>query len=254
MQTMKQISQNRPGYSIAINWPGAVRDCKHSSRHSLVAFLFAGLLLSISVNSVAQDFGRFFYTPSERAILDRVRLIPPEEAALEAAPSLEELADELTQAEEAEGEEEPLVDQFYRIGGTLSRGGGDYTVWINDVAMDKDSLPEHITLLEPYAFGNLQIVDPLVGQAYKVKPGQTLNLTTGQIIESFEAPRERVVTELAESLDGLLEEEEPSEEEPEARPATVQEINPGDFVPFQNPLRSPGETIETLRALRQLQQ
>lgn len=97
---------------------------------------------------------------------------------------------------EAPVEEEPLIDIsiftgeeediVYALGGSMRKADGSYTVWINDFAYDQGNLPGNMELLSPYNQGQLRIRDSRSGANYDVKPGQVLNLTTGQLYESYQ--------------------------------------------------------------------
>lgn len=162
----------------------------------LVLLLTTGLLIPQQVN--AQSIFRLFSTPVERAALERERqrlLRPGPVVAVPAAPVVEMPAP----VESAEDREEVI----YRLGGTVVRNNGLYTVWLNGTPVDQEDLPPHIELLSPYSQGRLQISNPEDGTRYELKPGQVLNLTTGTLFESYEfqEPLLQTVSSITETGD-----------------------------------------------------
>ena len=127
----------------------------------------------------AQSLQRMFSTPAARAELDRRRL------QLESGVVIEETVEEsLIEIPLFTDDEE--VEIIYALGGSMRKADGSYTVWINDVAYDQSSLPANMELLSPFSQGKLRIRNSDTGANFDVKPGQVLNLTTGQLYESYQ--------------------------------------------------------------------
>ena len=128
----------------------------------------------------AQSVIKLFSTPAERAELERRRLMlaRPESVAVEVTRPVE-IVELPALAEEP-------VDVIITLGGAMLRGDGTYTIWINGAPVNQEELPEHMELLAPFAQGKLRISNHETGQSYEVKPGQVLNLTTGELMESYE--------------------------------------------------------------------
>lgn len=127
----------------------------------------------------AQSLQRIFSTPATRAELDRRRL------RLESGVAIEEAVEEpLIEIPLFADDEE--VEVIYALGGSMRKADGSYTVWINDVAYDQNNLPGNMELLTPFSQGRLRIRNPDSGANFDVKPGQVLNLTTGQLYESYQ--------------------------------------------------------------------
>jgi len=150
----------------------------------------------------AQSLFRLFSTPAERAELERERqrLLRPGPVETEPVPVVE-----MPVPVESEEDREEII---YRLGGTVVRNNGLYTVWLNGTPVDQNDLPEHIELLPPYPQGRLRISNPENGARYEVKPGQVLNLTTGTLYESYEFQEPLIqavgsVTESSEDPDSL---------------------------------------------------
>lgn len=133
----------------------------------------------VPVQLSAQSLQRIFSTPAMRAELDRLRFQEASGVVIE-APVEEE---PLINIPIFSGEEEDIV---YALGGSMRKADGSYTVWLNDVAYDQGNLPGNMALLSPYSQGQLRIRDSRSGANYDVKPGQVLNLTTGQLYESYQ--------------------------------------------------------------------
>lgn len=127
----------------------------------------------------AQSLQRMFSTPAARAELDRRRL------QLESGVMIEETVEEsfIEIPLFADDEEVEIV---YALGGSMRKEDGSYTVWINDVAYDQSNLPANMELLSPFSQGKLRIRNSDTGANFDVKPGQVLNLTTGQLYESYQ--------------------------------------------------------------------
>ncbi|PCI82428.1 MAG: hypothetical protein COB20_00145 [SAR86 cluster bacterium] len=132
----------------------------------------------VPVQLSAQSLQRIFSTPEIRAELDRLRFQIASGVVIE-APEEEPLID----IPIFSGDEEEIV---YALGGSLLKADGSYTVWINDVAYDQSNLPGNMELRSPFSQGQLRIRDSGSGANYDVKPGQVLNLTTGQLYESYQ--------------------------------------------------------------------
>jgi len=139
----------------------------------LVAWTIAPALLP------AQSLQRIFSTPEMRAELDRLRFQEASGVVIE-EPVEEPFIDIPTVMI---NEEKELI---YALGGSMRKADGSYTVWVNDVAYDQGNLPENMELLSPFSQGQLRIRDSGSGANYDVKPGQVLNLTTGQLYESYQ--------------------------------------------------------------------
>ena len=68
----------------------------------------------------------------------------------------------------------------------MQRSDGMYTVWINGVPIEQENLPDNMELLQPFEQGRLRISHLENGANYEIKPGQVLNLTTGELFESYD--------------------------------------------------------------------
>lgn len=134
----------------------------------------------IPVHLSAQSLQRIFSTPAVRAELDRIRFQIASGVVIE-EPEEEEEA--LIDIPFFSDEEEDLI---YALGGSMRKADGSYTVWLNNVAYDQGSLPNNMQLLSPFSQGIVRIRDTDTGANFDVKPGQVLNLTMGQLYESYQ--------------------------------------------------------------------
>jgi hypothetical protein len=141
------------------------------------------LLLFVAVSQPAtlkaQSVQRLFSTPAKRAELDRLRFQLSQPGVIDKTPVRSESAVEAPAFTEE-------ADVVYSLGGTMQKSDGSYTVWINDTAYDQTSLPDNMELLAPFSKGQLRIHDRSSGAMYDVKPGQVLNLSTGELFESYQ--------------------------------------------------------------------
>jgi len=123
---------------------------------------------------------RLFTSPGLRAELDRRRLRSLQPQAVEEDSMPTELV--LEQLDTVQ----PIPDEIYEVGGSMRRNDGSYTIWINNRALDQEDLPPHIELLTPYSKGYVRIRDSDSGATFTVKPGQVLNLSQGELMESYQ--------------------------------------------------------------------
>lgn len=151
-------------------------------RTGLLWLVALSLLAAASIGE-AQTLGRLFTSPTQRAQLERLRTQLPSSSETALEPLVEE-----TEPEPAVLDEVASIapDIVYSLGGALTRSNGAVYVWINNELVDKESLPANMELLQPYARGQVRISDPSHNRTFVVKPGQTLNLTTGQLSEAYE--------------------------------------------------------------------
>jgi len=148
----------------------------------LILLCIAASLFSVTAS--AQTLQRLFSTPEQRAELDRLR-------AREAGPdSLGDntaiLAIQDTQTAASSYEDINKEVKLIALSGSVLSSDGSYTIWINGQPYNQFDLPQHMQLLEPFQQGQLQIYDPATMRSHNLKPGQTLDLVSGRIVESFD--------------------------------------------------------------------
>lgn len=131
----------------------------------------------------AQTLGRIITTAQERQYLDRQR------AAMFAAlsDSERELALSAPVSVVSSLEAEPTI---IHMGGSIRRSDGSHSVWLNGVAVSESDLPSNARLEFTRGLGVLRI-RTATGEL-TVRPGQTLNATTGELREDYQLSAERV--------------------------------------------------------------
>jgi hypothetical protein len=113
------------------------------------ALLLAGMLLAPCAQ--AQEIGRLFFTPEQRAALDaRRRARVPDRPA--AAPI--------------------VVSPTTRLDGYVRRSQGPSTVWVNGTTVDEASPGSDARVSVPLGDGGARV---------RLKPGETLDRGTGEV-------------------------------------------------------------------------
>lgn len=130
-------------------------------------------LLTAPVCQAAEPLGRLFFTPNERAELDRMRRMPP---VAEPKPVVSIAA------------RKPVppslpASNIVTVNGIVQRSDGSSTVWINNQPLAED---------EAHGSGSIKArgVDTITvarskSQGVEVKVGQTINPLSGEIRESY---------------------------------------------------------------------
>lgn len=119
------------------------------------------LLLMTAATSHADSLGRLFTTPQERALLDNENSIPPENRG-------------------TSGRSESKQIMF---NGALISSTGKRNFWVNGKQQDNHNPEEPRVYLTQSK--QVRVVTPYSSQHTVIKPGQVLNLESGQITESF---------------------------------------------------------------------
>jgi hypothetical protein len=118
------------------------------------ALLFAG-------PAAAQELGRLFFTPEQRAALDarRKARVPDKPAAVQQAES-------------------PVT----RINGAVQRSGGKSTVWVNGEAVPEGSQPDNAQAAPRGANpGRVRLPSGEGGQRYDLRVGESLDRDSGEV-------------------------------------------------------------------------
>lgn len=127
----------------------------------------------------AQEIGRLFTTPAERAVLERGRHAKKLPAGQ--APALSEPAQGETVLTEGE--------QFMVVNGMVRRSGsGRETTWIDSVPhTGNDRVQGGATLARSAGAGKVALT-LRSGQRIIVKPGQQVDAVSGQVREPYQPP------------------------------------------------------------------
>ncbi|MGD9788309.1 MAG: hypothetical protein AB7U30_10195 [Sulfuricellaceae bacterium] len=126
-----------------------------------VALLF--LLLALPAPRLAADeLGRLFFTPQERAMLD---------------------------AQRHKDSGRALGSDTLTVNGLVTRSGGEGTVWLNGIPIQEKQPTPNITITARQGpGGKVQVQIPRGGQKVDVRVGQTLDTTSGKVREVYEQP------------------------------------------------------------------
>ena len=128
------------------------------ARTALVA---VGITLPGAVNAQAQELGRLFFTPEQRAALDarRKARVPDKPAA---APVTES----------------PVT----RVNGAVRRGGGKSTVWVNGEMIPEDAQADGARVTPRSANpGSVSIPASEGAQRYDLRVGESLDRGSGEV-------------------------------------------------------------------------
>jgi len=147
--------------------------------HRLSFLLF---ILLASQSCLAQFHGKLFTTPEERAYLDALRNNFLSETRDQGFDITETGPPPLPDNDEAE--KQPAVPVKYSLGGILTRSDGSRTVWLNNRPIAESSLPANMKLVVEGAQLVLRI--SAGANVFQLKPGQTLNMSSGQILEAYQ--------------------------------------------------------------------
>ncbi len=129
----------------------------------------------------AEDLGRLFLTPEERARLDRARQgTAPEVAEIKPRERVQ------TQTQE---EEVPQVERII-VNGLVQRSGGTTTAWVNGKnTFDGDFASEYIAVETPAAGAqHVRIRTPAHLPDVDLKPGQAYEPSSQRVIDSYQIP------------------------------------------------------------------
>ncbi|MGV3590046.1 MAG: hypothetical protein ACO1PZ_00055 [Gammaproteobacteria bacterium] len=140
-------------------------------------------LLGASAGAFAQIDGTLFTQPEERAYLDYLRDeflrnnaeqgFDIEEAAVPIVPGAEDA--------------QPSGPVEFNFGGVMTRRDGSRSVWLNGVVLAESELPGGMSLVSADNGISLRIVHE--GKEYLLRPGQTVDLLAGSVMENYQRPQ-----------------------------------------------------------------
>lgn len=163
----------------------------------ITVFLALFVLTVHPLGARGESLDRLFFTPEERHYLEQLR-----RATADSAPPVEE-----------KKEAEVVLDEkaaYVTMGGMVKRGAKVQAVWLNGAPRSVKALPPHVRLGSRRTAGQIDVMAPATGKSYPLRAGQTLELGSGRILESYEGQQEKAV-------DG------PLPEEPAAVPGVIKE-------------------------------
>lgn len=130
----------------------------------------------------AQDMGRLFTTPAERATLERLRVGGKAPAGPAGAASAAATAPEAVLPAPLEGE------HVIEVNGTVRRSGsGRATTWVDSVAHnDNDQIEGGIVLARGAGTGNV-VLTLASGKRVSAKAGQNVDAVSGKVLEGYQS-------------------------------------------------------------------
>lgn len=143
----------------------------------ILALLATGPASAQSNSGQSSALGLLFTTPEERAYLDYLR-----EDFLErtASQGFDIQTEEIPDIEAPE----PEQNVVFHLDAVITNRDGSHTLWLNGSPVREQDLPQGVNLVTRSGQDMLQITTN--SASYLLKPGQTVNLTSGELWESFE--------------------------------------------------------------------
>ncbi len=144
-----------------------------------IAYCLAGLCLFYPGLAAGGTLGRLFLTPEQRLSLETLRHQTPS-------------ADSSRQTEAVSNApvSTAAAANAYVLNGMVMQSGNQYTIWLNGVPYTRSNLPANVKIPKALSSGVVSVTVPGSDKAYPLRPGQTLDATTGQVHEPFQpAPR-----------------------------------------------------------------
>lgn len=126
----------------------------------LIFLLMIGFLPGHAVCAGAEPLGRLFFTPDERAMLDRIR-------------------------EKSSGSTLSAAEQI-TLNGLVRRSGGKTTAWINQLPQYGNETPQGVAVRQGPASKSSAVLLLPSGKTVNLKAGQTLDITRGKVREGYE--------------------------------------------------------------------
>ena len=153
-------------------------------------------LLCAGRNAAAQEIGRLFTTPAERAVLERARQAGKLKLPAEAVPDRAAPVPEVPVYIPVEGEQILVVNGIVR-----RSGAGHETTWVDSVPhTGPDRLPGGARLARGAGAGKVALT-LRSGRSVTLKPGQTVDAVTGKVSEAYQpaaVPKPRPAPESAQ--------------------------------------------------------
>lgn len=183
--------------------------------------LFLCHLSLFSNPAFSQDFGKLFTTPEERGYLDGLRENFLQRSKLEGFNIGEEARPWLE-------EELPAENVDFQMAGVMKRNNGGKAVWLNGKAVNEQDLPRNVKLVEIEGQQVLQI--RANAKTYYLKSGQTLDIDTGKVRESFEAKPKAQTNNIAESIKDVFTDDEKESNEGSTKKEGVESVGINDLI------------------------
>lgn len=143
-------------------------------------------LLAASAGTFAQIDGTLFTQPEERAYLDYLR----DEFLRNNAEQGFDIEEAAVPVVPGAGDAQPTGPTEFNFGGVMTRRDGSRSVWLNGAAFAESELPGGMNLVNSERGTALRITHD--GKAYVLRPGQTVDLLAGSVMESYQRPQASV--------------------------------------------------------------
>lgn len=170
-------------------------------RPALLRMLPACLLCLAPAPLHAQLEGTLFTSPDQRAYMDFLRqefLASSQDAGFNIeVPEIPEVPVEGT---EETGPAEPVEFTF---GGIMTSRDGTRSVWLNNQLLQESDLPDWVRIVS--ATPGLALQLDANGSRWLLKPGQTVDVTAGTIVEEYQRPAPAADEGTVRALTALVE-------------------------------------------------
>ena len=165
----------------------------------------------------ADSLGRLFFTPEQRLLLDNAR----------------------RQKVKIEEQSEEQAPEIVSLNGVVKRSDGHTTVWLNNRAVSDRHAPGGVTITsQGTASDPVTFTMPQGERAVRLRVGQNLDVTTGQVVEPFD-PR---AAQMKRTVAATQSEGESGSDDAPLSPGTP-EMNARSLSRGENPL--PGTSTGT---------
>jgi len=139
----------------------------------MIARLAALLVLMAGAGTAAgAEFGRMFFTPSQRAALDHFRNLNIRNAAISEDDRDKDLV------------APPPAPEQVSVDGVVRRSDGKSTVWINKRAVGAQQ-PRGVNVAPGKSDNRVKLTVPQSGRSFDLKVGQTADTVSGTITEGY---------------------------------------------------------------------
>lgn len=167
---------NKPSTVEKLTKTGIIRTIRIIRLNISFLLAMSMVLASASVIAQSQPIGRLFFTPAERADLDRLRAkYKPGEKVIE-----------LTKNEPIEEKEKAEVPVQLTLDGFVKRSSGNDTTWVNQEPRWLSKNSQNIIVQQKIAQAPQVSVALPTGKRLKLKAGQSVDVGTGKVRDVFE--------------------------------------------------------------------
>ena len=176
------MKSNRSGPQQGKRLPDRRNTATYQRVISALTYLLISSLLILSSCLLpdavgAESMERLFFAPKDRAHLEKLRWAQSGSPA--SIPSQTDA--------QISTKNKPLV---FALKGTVTKKHGFQALWLNELKYTRSNLPAYVEPYPPLPAGQVLLRVPESGKSYRLRPGQTLDVSTGRVRESYEpAPK-----------------------------------------------------------------